>query len=330
MLQKYKNLVTTVILLLIFLLLTKVLNNFIEPIGVIVILTYISSPIYKALNNNKIFSPKVSALIALLFINTFIVILIVFLGSFTYNKIFYFMENQYNGFMQYIVDVWNSFSFTEKLTSDLLKQNVLNITSKYLNNIDFLTKGAVYTTDGIFTYFIGNIAAYFLLKDSKNIIFAGGKIITEEKMAYVVEKAREIHKVFKVMIMVVILNTVITVCGFSILNVDNAFLLGIVCGILDIIPIVGTIFVFGPLILYNVSKGGYIIALGLLLLYILLIFYAQIIETKFMSDKLKIHPLPMIIAIYVGMKFSGILGVIMAVIYIIIINELLFKGYEVK
>lgn len=330
MLQKYKNLVTTVILLLIFLLLTKVLNNFIEPIGVIVILTYISSPIYKALNNNKIFSPKVSALIALLFINTFIAILIVFLGSFTYNKIFYFMENQYNGLMQYIVDVWNSFSFTEKLTSELLKENVLTITSKYLNNIDFLTKGAVYTTDGIFTYFIGNIAAYFLLKDSKAIVYAGGKIITEEKMSYVIEKAREIDKVFKIMMMVVILNTVITVCGFSILNVDNAFLLGIVCGILDIIPIVGTIFVFGPLILYNVSKGEYIIAVGLLLLYILLIFYTQIIETKFMSDKLKVHPLPMIIAIYVGMKFSGILGVIMAVIYIIIVNELLFKGYDIK
>jgi len=206
----------------------------------------------------------------------------------------------------------------------ILKENILKITSQSLNDIDFLRKGAVYTTDGILTYLIGNIAAYFLLKDAKSVWKVTERIITKGNAEFILQRVREINKIFKVILMVVVLNTIITICGFYILKVDNALILGIVCGILDIIPVIGTIFVFGPLILYNITKGTYVIAGGLLLLYILLIFYAQIIEAKFMSNKLQIHPLPMILAIYFGMKISGFVGVIMAVIYIVTVNEILF------
>ncbi|MEG0772309.1 AI-2E family transporter [Clostridium sp.] len=328
MIERYKNLIYVIILLVIFLLLTRVMNSYLEPIIIIFVLIYSTSPIYQFLSKRNIFSPRVSAFISLLFINTLLIILLIFIGSFTYNKIFYFIENQYNGFIDYVVDIWNSFIFTEKITPVTLKETLFNITSKSINNIDFLTKGAVYTTDGILTYFIGNIAAYFLIKDKDAVLNVGAKIITEENMDFIIKRAKAIDKVFKVILMVVIMNTIITICGFYILQVDNALMLGIVCGILDIIPVIGTVFVFGPLILYNVSKGAYVIAVGLLLLYILLIFYAKIIETKFMSDNLDIHPLPMIVAIYVGMKVSGFVGIIMAVIYVVTVNELLFNSVK--
>lgn len=324
MLEKYKNIVTVVVLLLVFLLLTKVVNSYVEPILVIFILTYTSVPIYRFMRRNKIFSPSISSVIALLFTNVVFIIILIFIGSFTYNKIFYFLQNQYNGFIEYVVDIWNSLSFTEKISPMILKENILKITSQSLNDIDFLRKGAVYTTDGILTYFIGNIAAYFLLKDAKSVWKVMERIITKGNAEFILQRVREINKIFKVILMVVVLNTIITICGFYILKVDNALILGIVCGILDIIPVIGTIFVFGPLILYNITKGTYVIAGGLLLLYILLIFYAQIIEAKFMSNKLQIHPLPMILAIYFGMKISGFVGVIMAVIYIVTVNEILF------
>jgi len=323
-LEKYKNIVTVVVLLLVFLLLTKIINSYVEPILVIFILTYTSVPIYRFMRRKEIFSPSISSVIALLFTNVVFIIVLIFIGSFTYNKIFYFLQNQYNGFIEYVVDIWNSLSFTEKISPMILKENILKITSQSLNDIDFLRKGAVYTTDGILTYFIGNIAAYFLLKDSKSVWKVTERIITKGNAEFILQRVKEINKVFKVILMVVVLNTIITICGFYILKVDNALMLGIVCGILDIIPVIGTIFVFGPLILYNITKGTYVIAVGLLLLYILLIFYAQIIEAKFMSNKLQIHPLPMILAIYFGMKISGFVGVIMAVIYIITVNEILF------
>lgn len=330
MLEKYKNLITVMVLLLVFLLLTKVVNNYVEPILIIFLLTYTSSPLYRLMREKNTFSPSISSIIALLFINVIFIIILIFIGSFTYNKIFYFLQNQYNDFIEYVVDVWNSMAFVTHISTTTLQENILKITSKSLNNIDFLRKGAVYTTDGILTYFIGNIAAYFLLKDTKSVLKVIEKIITKNNAEFILQRAKEIDKVFKVILMVVMLNTVITILGFYILKVDNAFMLGIVCGILDIIPIIGTIFVFAPLILYNISKGSYIIAIGLLLLYILLIFYTQIIEAKFMSNKLQIHPLPMILAIYIGMKISGFVGIIMAVIYVVTVNEILFMKPEKK
>ena len=71
-----------------------------------------------------------------------------------------------------------------------------------------------------------------------------------------------------------------------------------------------------------VSKE-YIIALGLLFLYLLLIIMRQIMEARFMSKKLEIHPLLIILSLYIGIKAFGIIGLFMGPLYIICTREIL-------
>ena len=62
---------------------------------------------------------------------------------------------------------------------------------------------------------------------------------------------------------------IITIIGFKILRVPSAIFLGFVCGILDILPYVGTIIVFIPIIIYNIIMKEYLLVVGLIALFLL-------------------------------------------------------------
>ncbi|MEG0642241.1 MAG: AI-2E family transporter, partial [Clostridium sp.] len=64
-----------------------------------------------------------------------------------------------------------------------------------------------------------------------------------------------------------------------------------------------------------------IIVVGLTALYLILMITRQIMETKFIGDKLNIHPLALIISVYIGIKIFGILGVFIGPMYVITVKE---------
>nr|WP_322619086.1 AI-2E family transporter [Clostridium botulinum] len=66
---------------------------------------------------------------------------------------------------------------------------------------------------------------------------------------------------------------------------------------------------------------NYIIFLGLICLYLLLIITRQILETKFMSSKLQLPALAIIISLYIGFKILGFLGLLLGPLYIITLKE---------
>ena len=48
-------------------------------------------------------------------------------------------------------------------------------------------------------------------------------------------------------------------------------------------------------------------------------------ETKFMSTKLQIHPLLLLLSIYIGGKVFGIVGLLMAPIYVLAVREIILS-----
>ena len=116
-----------------------------------------------------------------------------------------------------------------------------------------------------------------------------------------------------------------TTLGFYILGIPRAFTLGIICGALDILPYVGTIIVFIPLLLYNILIKRYFVVIGLLALYVFVEIVRQILETKFISNKLEIHPLAVLVAVYIGIKVFGLVGIITGPLYVIVTKEILIS-----
>ncbi|NFT07127.1 AI-2E family transporter, partial [Clostridium botulinum] len=77
---------------------------------------------------------------------------------------------------------------------------------------------------------------------------------------------------------------------------------------------------------YNIVMKDYLTAFGLMCLYLLVQVIREILEAKFLSDKLDIHPLIILISIYIGVEVFGILGILVGPMYSILAKEIVYSS----
>jgi sporulation integral membrane protein YtvI len=118
------------------------------------------------------------------------------------------------------------------------------------------------------------------------------------------------------------ITTVIILIGLLILRVDYAITIALVTGIVDIIPYLGTGAVFVPWIIYEAIAGEMSTAIGLGVLYIVVLVQRQIMEPKILSSSIGLDPLATLIALFVGFKTIGFLGLIVGPVVLVIFNTL--------
>lgn len=118
------------------------------------------------------------------------------------------------------------------------------------------------------------------------------------------------------------LTTIIILIGLLIIGVDYAITIALVTGIVDIIPYLGTGAVFVPWIIYEVITGDVNVAIGLGVLYIIVLVQRQIMEPKILSTNIGLDPLATLIALFVGFKLIGFLGLIVGPVTLVIITTL--------
>jgi len=126
----------------------------------------------------------------------------------------------------------------------------------------------------------------------------------------------------------------LTAIGLRLVGIEFALLLGIVAGILEIVPIIGPIIASVPGVLVGLAQDP-ILGLWALLVYIIV----QRIENHFLTPLilgkfLEMHPLIIIVAILIAASTLGVFGVILspplaAVIYVLV-QELYLKKIEQK
>lgn len=320
-LRKYKKLIYCILLLIFFIVFTFLIRRYFEPFFIIIVMLFLCTPLYNFLSSRKLFGKRVNAVISIFAVNAAATILLIMIGNLIYKVINVTIKN-FSDFTNTIEIIITQLQNTLNIN---LSDFTLKIKTYYLNiiNGDFLKKSALYTSEWLIAYFIGIFVVYFILINKYDIIEFVKKTITGYKFLIIKKKTSEISKLCKVELLLVLITTIITILGFSILEIQHFFTLGIVCGILDLLPYIGTMLVFIPLILLKIYLKQYIIATGLLCLYLLLIINRQILEMKFMSSKLKIHPLIIILAIYLGVKIFGLIGIIIGPIYVLSVKEII-------
>lgn len=121
---------------------------------------------------------------------------------------------------------------------------------------------------------------------------------------------------------IMLLTMTICTIGLVLLGNPYSFLLGIVIGLLDALPIFGTGTVLIPWALISIVGGNWGRGLVLLAIYIICYFLREIMEAKMMGDKVGISPLETLISMYIGLQLFGILGFILGPIGLIIIEDM--------
>ncbi len=114
--------------------------------------------------------------------------------------------------------------------------------------------------------------------------------------------------------------------GFALLRVSNPFLVAAVVAIIDALPILGTGWVLLPWGIIALFSGNYLFAIGLAVIYVVVLIVRNLLEPKIIGSHIGLHPLATLAAMYVGLKLFGIIGMFMP-IPIALIKQFYEWGY---
>ena len=105
-------------------------------------------------------------------------------------------------------------------------------------------------------------------------------------------------------------------------NVEYPLIAALGIGFVDALPILGSGTVMIPWAIISATNGNINLAVGLIVLYIIIIVTRQLIEPKIVSNHIGIHPIFTLIAMYTGFKIIGVIGMFVGPIILIIIKNI--------
>lgn len=314
--DRYKKLIRLLVLLLIMLISTIIIKHYFKPIIFMIIIVFLCTPIYRFMISCHI-PGKLSGALSILFINIVLVIILVTLGNSIINLVLKIYRTNVEFIEVQIIRIGEIFEEAKKMG---LLERILSL----VNNVNLKTS-AINTGEGIIAYFIGNVGGFFLLTDKGKISGFFRTILPKEIIIKVKKQRIAFTQLILLQVIFVIISTVEIIVGFRIFKVENYVQLGVICGFLDLLPYVGTIIVFIPIIIYNIIVKEYILAFGLICLYILVQVVREFLEAKYLSDKLELHPLLILLSVYIGVKLFGVLGIVVGPMYGIIAKEIIYS-----
>lgn len=115
---------------------------------------------------------------------------------------------------------------------------------------------------------------------------------------------------------------VITSIALTIIGVHYAFAIAFIIILVDILPILGTGSVLVPWAIVSLTRGDLFLAIGLMILYLVIIVVRRIIEPKILGERIGLSPLATLISIWIGFKVLGVVGLFLGPIAIILFNAL--------
>lgn len=315
--KKYKKLISLIFVLMLMIIVTLMIKYYFKPFLSMILIILICNPLYKIMIKSKIPS-KIAGALSVVLINIFMILIVLYLGS----EIFDIFKKLYIKNLEWINRFIQDISIA--LNLDLKNLKIGKSVFSIINDQN-IRRGALSTGESLIAYFIGNISAFFILIDKDKIIDIISLLFPSDMILKLRRQKNNFSQMIGIEIILILITTLEIIVGFFILKVQNFFMLGIFCGILDILPYVGTIIVFIPIIIYNIIMKNFVSAFGLICLYIFVQIIREVLEAKFLSDKLDIHPLVVLLSIYIGVNIFGILGILVGPMYSILAKEIIYS-----
>lgn len=104
------------------------------------------------------------------------------------------------------------------------------------------------------------------------------------------------------------------------------FIIAGIIALIDIVPVLGTGTVLIPWALYSLFSGNVSMAIGLIVIYICITVIRQIIEPKLVATQLGIPAFTTIMAMYIGSRIFGVIGLFLLPITVVMVKMLNDEG----
>lgn len=321
MLKKNSAILKITAIILILTIVLKLCLVFLWPFVLSIILIIFVEPLINIFNKAGL-KRKMACILSYAFFITSLVLIVFFISNYAYKQII--------DFFNYLPKLLEELTNNTKLINinNEYKQIITSLQNFLITYRSKIFKTIISTINGFIYLFIILMTSILMSIDLPKIIKESKKILPFEVYIIIEKVINKISNIITAEIKLVFITTFETVIGLYILGINNALTIGIICGILDILPVVGPALIFLPWIVYEIIIKNFVYAIGLILLYVLLQIIRQILEVKFVGTKLKIHPVTTIFSLYIGILIFGIWGVIFGPFMIILTKELYNKYYE--
>jgi len=107
-----------------------------------------------------------------------------------------------------------------------------------------------------------------------------------------------------------------------IMKIENGFMIGIMTGLLDALPFIGTGIVLLPIAFWQLIQGEVWKSVGVAGLYIFCVLLREFLEPKFIGKEMDVYPVVILLSIYVGIRLYGLGGVILGPLSVLVIREI--------
>ncbi len=341
------NLLTAVVVvLLVVFLLPKVIIFFI-PFVIGWIISLIATPIVKFFEEKLKIKRKAGTVLVIVLVLA-IVIAIVY-------GICYFLVVQAIGFIKDFPALWDTICLEfEKVRVSLsglyvrLPDSIQGALTEFIGNGDkyfrSLSFGNSTATEGgstisSFVTGIPDVIMGVVMALLSSFLFVSEKDYLGDAIARYLPKSvgynieiikRSIKKAFggyiKAQLKIEVWVYLITAVGLLLIRVEYAVLIALFICFMDFLPVFGAGAVMIPWALFKLFDRDFKLAIGILVIWGIGQFVRDTIQPKIVGDSVGIAPIPTLFLLYIGYKFEGALGMILAVPLGIILKNLYTEG----
>ncbi|MEW8977265.1 MAG: sporulation integral membrane protein YtvI [Symbiobacterium sp.] len=207
-----------------------------------------------------------------------------------------------------------------------LQSTLVGYLESLAKNLGFVTSVPGFLINVVITF----VATFFIARDREAI----GKFLLSLFPVKWRDQLRQVKtKVWtdaigwaKAQVLLILMTMLVSMLGLAIIGANYVALAGLAIGILDVLPIVGPGAIYVPWAIYAALTGRFWFGVKLLILYAAVSAARQAAESKVVGDRVGLHPLAVLLSIYLGIKFFGALGVLFGPLITILLKAMITSG----
>lgn len=175
------------------------------------------------------------------------------------------------------------------------------------------------------------LSSFFMISDSETVSRALKSVFTEgfcEKLSRTkTEIKRYVGGYVKAQLIIMMFSFTILFIGLNILGVEYSLLIALGTAFFDALPFFGSGAVLWTWSIISFLSSEFARGIGLIIIYLCVIFTRQVIEPKIVSQKIGMNPILTLMSMYVGYKTLSIGGMIVGPLLLMLFISLKRAGF---
>lgn len=196
--------------------------------------------------------------------------------------------------------------------------------SNIANFVEMFTRWVLAIPDFFIIWILASFSTYFFCRDKRfflSIILSNLPQRWEKSFFFLYkDTTRALWHLFRIQLILMTLTSAFSMLFFKLLALPYAIILGLAVGVVDLIPIVGPGLIYGLLALLQLYLRNAQTALALGLAYLILLLVRQFGQPHLVSEGLDLHPVIVIMALYIGFRYWGLLGALVAPVILVFLK----------